>query len=75
MDPAPLTDVKARLAAEVDKRRDLLLDVSHQVHARPELNYEEHFAHELLTGVIEGEGMPVERGRVHRATLVGGPSG
>jgi amidohydrolase len=61
MDPAPLTDVKARLAAEVDKRRDLLLDVSHQVHAHPELNYEEHFAHELLTQVIEGEGLPVER--------------
>lgn len=61
MDAAPLTDVKARLAAQVDARRDLLLDVSHQVHARPELNYEEHLAHELLTGAIEGEGLAVER--------------
>jgi amidohydrolase len=61
MDPAPLTDVKQRLAAEVDRRRHLLLDVSHQVHAHPETNYEEHFAHELLTQVIEGEGLAVER--------------
>jgi amidohydrolase len=61
MDPAQLTDVKQRLAAEVDRRRDLLLDVSHQVHAHPETNYQEHFAHELLTQVLEGEGLPVVR--------------
>jgi amidohydrolase len=61
MGRAPLTDVKQRLAAEVDRRRELLIDVSHQVHAHPELNYEEHFAHELLTQVLEAEGLPVVR--------------
>src|SRR5215207_2104242 len=61
MEPSELSDVKQRLAAEVDARRDLLLDVSHQIHARPELNYEEHFAHELLTQVLEGEGLAVTR--------------
>lgn len=61
MEPSPLSAAKARLAAEVDRRADLLVDVSHQIHARPELNFEEHFAHELLTGVLEAEGLAVTR--------------
>src|SRR5918994_6053930 len=56
-----LSDVKARLAAEVDRRRGLLVDVSHQIHAQPELGYEERFAHDLLTRVLEEEGLVVTR--------------
>ena len=41
---------------------DRLLDASHQIHAHPELNYEEHFAHELLTGILEAEGLEVQPG-------------
>jgi amidohydrolase len=55
------TDVKARLAAEVDRRHDLLVDLSHQIHARPELGYEERFAHDLLARVLEDEGLKVTR--------------
>jgi amidohydrolase len=61
MEPTPLSEVKARLAAEVDRRADLLLDVSRQIHAHPELCFEERFAHDLLTGVLEGEGLTVTR--------------
>jgi amidohydrolase len=61
MEPTPLSDAKARLAAEIDRRAELLVDVSHQLHANPELGYEERFAHELLTGVLEGEGLAVTR--------------
>src|SRR5829696_2223636 len=61
MEPALISDVKQRLAAEIDRRRDLLVDVSHQIHAHPELNFEERFAHDLLTGVLEDEGLPVVR--------------
>ena len=61
MDTA-IDGVKARLAEQVDRRRDLLLDVSHQIHAHPETNYEERFAHDLLTRVLEDEGLPVVRG-------------
>ena len=57
MEPTPLSDAKARLAAEIDRRADLLVDVSHQIHAHPELGFEERFAHELLTGVLEDEGL------------------
>jgi amidohydrolase len=56
-----LAAVKERLAAEVDKRADVLIDASHQIHAHPELCYEEHFAHDLLTGLLEAEKLDVER--------------
>jgi amidohydrolase len=56
-----LDDVKQRLCAEVDKRADVLIDASHEIHAHPELNFEEHFAHDLLTGILEAEGLSVER--------------
>ncbi|HET6949501.1 MAG TPA: M20 family metallopeptidase [Acidimicrobiales bacterium] len=61
MDPTPLSDAKSRLAAEIDRRAGLLVDVSHQIHAHPETNYQERFAHDLLTGVLEGEGLAVTR--------------
>jgi amidohydrolase len=61
MEPSPLSHAKARLAAEIDRRADVLVDVSHQIHAHPELCFEERFAHELLTGVLEREGLTVTR--------------
>lgn len=57
-----LSAVKARMQAEVEARADVLLDASHQIHAHPELNYEEHFAHDLLTTLLAGEGLAVEGG-------------
>lgn len=53
--------VKERIAAEVDKRADALIDTSHEIHANPELNFEEHFAHDILTGILEAEGLELER--------------
>jgi amidohydrolase len=57
-----LASLKDRLRTEVEARADVLLDASHQIHARPELNYEEHFAHDLLSDLLEAEGIEVERG-------------
>jgi amidohydrolase len=37
------------------------VDASHQIHAHPELNYEERFAHDLLTELLAAEGLEVER--------------
>jgi len=56
-----LAAAKERLAAEVDKRADVLIDASHQIHGHPELCYEEHFAHDVLTGLLEAENLDVER--------------
>ena len=55
-------EAKRRVADEVDRLTPVLLDVSHQIHERPELCFEEHFAHDLLAGVIEDAGIGVERG-------------
>jgi amidohydrolase len=56
-----LGTAKDRLRAAVDARADLLLDASHQIHEHPELNYEERFAHDLLTAILADEGLEVER--------------
>jgi amidohydrolase len=56
-----LAALKERLRAEVEARADHLIELSHQIHEHPETNYEERFAHDLLTDVLEGEGLDVER--------------
>jgi len=55
-----LDQAKAQVMADVDRRAELLLDVSHRIHEHPELGYEEVYAHELLTAVIADEGVAVE---------------
>jgi amidohydrolase len=57
-----LDALKARLRAEVEARAATLVEASHQIHEHPELNYEEHFAHDLLTRLLEAEGLTPERG-------------
>jgi amidohydrolase len=56
-----LDSLKRRLRAEVEARADRLIDASHQIHAHPEVNFEERFAHDLLTGLVEADGWTVER--------------
>lgn len=55
-------EAKQRVREEIERLTPRLLEVSHSIHANPELNFEEHHAHEVLTGVLEDEGLPVERG-------------
>lgn len=50
---------KQTVIAEIDRRADGLLRVSREIHAHPELAYEEHFAHDLLTEAIAGAGLHV----------------
>ena len=50
---------KKTVIAEIDRRADALLRVSHEIHAHPELNFEEHFAHDVLTAAIANAGLPV----------------
>jgi amidohydrolase len=53
--------LKAAVCAAVDRLAPTLIDASHQIHANPELNFAEHFAHDLLTGVLESEGLAPQR--------------
>ena len=70
MDPSdrqtPTADVVAearqRVCDRVDELADVLVATSHAIHAEPELNFEEHVAHGLLTDVLAEQGLPVVRG-------------
>lgn len=57
-----LTALKERATAEVARWTDRLLEVSHDIHAHPELCFEEHHAHEVLTAVLAEAGLAPERG-------------
>src|SRR6476620_1736097 len=49
--------LKAAVCAEVDRLADQLLFASHEIHAHPELNFEEHFAHDLLVDQLRSAGL------------------
>ena len=49
---AAKSQAKARVCELVDASADLLIDISHQIHANPELAFDEHFAHKLLCDTI-----------------------
>ena len=53
--------IKTQVRDAVTARADQLLDVSHQIHERPELGFQEHFAHGLLTDALEAAGFTVTR--------------
>jgi amidohydrolase len=46
-------DLKTAVDEQIERLADRLVEVSRDIHAHPELNYEEHFAHDLLTGVLD----------------------
>ncbi|MDQ6796993.1 MAG: M20 family metallopeptidase [Actinomycetota bacterium] len=66
---------KSRVVGEVDRRADLLLDVSHQLHRRPELLFEEHHAAELVATALDNAGLAVERGAFGLETAVSASAG
>ena len=54
--------LKARVQEYVDEMADRLIEISHTLHANPEIAFEEHASMALLSGVAEAEGFVVERG-------------
>ena len=64
-------------ARSIDSAREELVGVALDIHAHPELNYQEHHAAKLLADTLERHGFAVERGvggveTAFRATLEGG---
>jgi amidohydrolase len=57
-----LEQAKQRVTAEVDAHADALLGASHDIHAHPELLFEERFASALLADALAAAGLDVERG-------------
>src|SRR6478735_8543041 len=58
---ASIDDLKVAVCAEVDRLAPQLLHASHEIHAHPELNFEEHFAHDLLTDLLDRSGLEPTR--------------
>ena len=55
-------ELKDRASAVVDARAADLVALSHAIHERPELGFEEHFAADLLADELARGGFMVERG-------------
>src|SRR6185295_11228955 len=49
--------LKATVRAGVDRLAAQLLHGSYEIHAHPELNFEEHFAHDLLVDQLRSSGL------------------
>jgi len=62
MTDSDLKTAKQQLSAEVDRRADQLLEISHDIWNHPELCFEEHFAHDLLTAALKQAGIAVTQG-------------
>ena len=75
---APTKESLSETAAKaIDGARAELVEVALDIHAHPELNYQEQHAAQLLSGVLEKHGFRVERGvggveTAFTATLTGG---
>lgn len=63
-----MADNKTLAAKEIEKHRKELQLLSEEIWNHPELNFEEHTAHRLLTDYLEGKGFAVERGYAGVAT-------
>lgn len=57
-----LTAIKDRTDEVIGHHAETLIEASHKIHARPELGFEEEFAHDVLAGVLEEAGLTVTRG-------------
>jgi amidohydrolase len=55
-------DAKAEARRRFNEYRDGLIDLSHRIHANPELGFEEEKASTWLAEVLDGAGFEVERG-------------
>src|SRR4051794_31360502 len=57
-----LAALKARVEREVDQQADLLIRISQEIHAHPELCFQESRALDLLTAPLASAGLSVQKG-------------
>ena len=70
-------EIAARSDAAIEESRQALFGLSKDIHAHPELNYQEHYSSSALAGFLESRDFQVERGvggleTAFRATIPGG---
>jgi amidohydrolase len=66
----PFSEAKSRLAAAVEGAREEVLDLSHRIHANPEVAFEEHHAARWIAEVLTRHGFAVERPAGRLATAI-----
>ena len=57
-----MPDTKDAARQRLEKARDELVDLSHRIHAHPELGYEEELASEWLSDYLDANGFAVTKG-------------
>jgi len=62
MSKTDVVEMKKQVCQDIDGRASDLIEISHQIHKHPELNFEEHFAHDTLTQYISDSKLKVDRG-------------
>lgn len=62
MSKTDVVEMKKQVCQDIDQRASDLIEISHQIHKHPELNFEEHFAHDTLTQYISDSKLKVDRG-------------
>lgn len=67
--------IKERVREHIESIAPVLVETSHAIHARPELNFEEKFASETLVRTSTTLGFPVELGLYGSVTGFGGDTG
>ena len=53
---------KALASSIITDNREELRSISNEIWKNPELKFQEHFAHKLLTDFLESKGFSVDRG-------------
>jgi amidohydrolase len=71
-----MPDLASRIDAELEREAEALLELSHRIHANPEIRFEEFQASTWLADALEERGFRVERGvggfpTAFRATMAG----
>lgn len=57
-----IAEIKQQVCKDIDSRASDLISISHAIHAHPELNFEEKYAHDTLTQYISDSKIKVQRG-------------
>ncbi|MCX7918326.1 MAG: M20 family metallopeptidase [bacterium] len=60
MMPNTIQEMKQAIIQEVDRLKDRLIGLSQQIHAKPELAFEEFYAVEILTNYLTEQGFRIE---------------
>ena len=58
----PASTAKQAASATIRRQHETIIDISHRIHADPELGHEEHRASALLAGKLDQAGLAVEHG-------------